>query len=257
MERKDIEFRQLCAVVRAVIQRDPMIDDAEWKARTLETLARMGFAEPSDHSMVSRAMTQVEFAVRKTLGPRLSPLKATPPASNDKPQDEYRFEGRTNRPAGWDLVRKMMAELYPVLPNSDGTSGPSQAVDVPLTEIQAVNEFWYQARKERADKLALLRAFAEIAIVRSINWNPEQIRAEFKAMRVPETRCLSCSRDAAVWHHIIQIQHGGSNYARNRVPICEACHGTIHPWLKKRHRGGWTSIADWAGSYKEPGKKQA
>lgn len=253
---KQVGFAQLCALVRSIIQQEPTIDDHEWKARTLDRLAGLGFAEPEDHSMVNRAMTHVEFAVRKTLGPRLSPLKATP-----EPQkvEEYRFEGRTNRPAGWDLVQQMMAELYPkASPNSDKPS-PPESVDVPLTEIQAVNEFWFQSRKEGADKLALLRAFAEIAIIRSIDWNPDKIRAEFKTLWVKDVGCFACGKDATNWHHIIQIQHGGSNYVRNRVPLCDPCHGSVHPWLKKRGRsGGWTSFSDWLGSSDAPSwKKQA
>ena len=258
MDRKVIEFRQLCAVVRAVIQRNPTIDDAEWKAKTLETLAKMGFAEPEPADVLPRAMTQVEFAVRKTLGPRpLQPLTATP--ESEQPKAEYRFEGRTNRPAGWDLVQKMMAELYPESPVSAGTSRPLPAVDVPLTEIQAVNEFWYQSRKDGADKLALLRAFAEIAIIRSIDWNPQKIREEADTLRLHGTACFGCWKDATVLHHVIQIQHGGSNYVRNRVALCEACHGSVHPWLKasRRGRGEWTSIGGWFGSSQLPVKERA
>jgi hypothetical protein len=253
MEYKPIEFRQLCAVVRAVIQRNPTIDDAEWKAKTLETLARMGFDEPTPDAL-SRSMTQVEFAVRKTLGPRpLQPLTATP--ASEQPKQEYRFEGRTNRPAGWDLVQKMLLELYPPSANSGATSPRSDVVDLPLTEVQAVNEFWLQTRKEGADKLALLRAFAEIAIVRSIDWKHAEIRAEADRLSVEGLACFGCWKDARIWHHVIQIQHGGSNYIRNRVPLCDACHGSIHPWLKPTKRGSWTHITEWFGSRRE--KKHA
>ena len=254
IDRKPIGFPQLCALVRSIIQQEPTIDDHEWKTRTLERMAAMGFEEPDDHAMVNRAMSQVEFAVPKTLGPRLSPLKGNPEPA--KPVEEYRFEGRTNRPAGWDLVQKMMAELYPkASPDSAKPSQPEPA-DVPLTEIQAVNEFWHQCRQEGADKLALLRAFGEIAIIRSIDWNPERIRAEFQTLWVKDVGCFACGKDATVWHHIIQIQHGGSNYVRNRVPLCEACHGSIHPWLEKRPRsGGWFSFSDWLGEKNRRGEK--
>jgi 5-methylcytosine-specific restriction endonuclease McrA len=34
-----------------------------------------------------------------------------------------------------------------------------------------------------------------------------------------------------VSHHIIQLQHGGSNRKANLVRICEWCHAAIHPWM--------------------------
>lgn len=46
-------------------------------------------------------------------------------------------------------------------------------------------------------------------------------------------QCFACIRERMrLWHHVIQIQHGGSNRPLNRVAICEECHMKIHPWLK-------------------------
>ena len=249
MDRKPIEFRQMCAVVRAVIQRTPTIDDAEWKAKTLEVLAAMQFQEPPA-DMLDRAMTQVEFAVRRTLGPRPTTLIATPLAP-----PVHRFEGRTNRPAGWDLVQRMLQRLQrsstDCEPSAAGAQAPREVL--PLSEVEVVTEFWAQVQQPEADRLALLLAFAEIAIVQPGTWTPEQIRAEFEASAEPtvDWPCFGCASDrpGRAWHHVIQIQHGGSNYARNRVILCELCHTAVHPWLGSvsRRRSAWVSLADMVG----------
>lgn len=252
MDYKPIEFRQLCAVVRAVIQRDPTIDDAEWKARTSDILQKMGFAEPEDHGMIARAMTQVEFAVRKTLGPRPVPLKATPEEPT-KPEPP-RFEGRTNRPAGWDLVQKLMANLQDLAASVPSSGPPPPREILPITEEIAINEFWRQSRGG-CDRLALLRAYAELAIIRSVGWNPKEIRAQAGDNLLSRAECFACgaSRECHL-HHVIQIQHGGSNYLRNRVPLCELCHHAVHPWLGEAPRklAGWSHIT---GSIPIPGEK--
>lgn len=244
MDRKLIEFRQLCALVRAIVQAEPTIDDAEWKARTLAQMAKWGFAEPSDKAMLGRAMTQVEFAMRKTLGPRLAPLRGNPEAPS-KPQPPQ-FEGRTNRPLGWDLVERLMARLQGSVPSVPTLKEPDPH-EIGLTEVAAVDEFWHQCSdRNKTDRLALLRAFAEIAIIRSVTWNPKQIRAEAAGdRRLSNAACFACGRaEGCSLHHIIQIQHGGSNYLRNRVSLCDACHAAVHPWLAEvpRSASGWTHI---------------
>ena len=44
--------------------------------------------------------------------------------------------------------------------------------------------------------------------------------------------CFACGGRSHVRHHIIQLQHGGSNKKRNIVRLCHDCHAEIHPWLK-------------------------
>lgn len=246
MERKPIEFRQLCALVRAVIQRYPKIDDAEWKGKTLELMAKMGFEEPSDGGMVTRAITQVEFAVRKTLGPRMAPLVAEPEAKPAKP--EIQHEGRTSRPAGWDLVQRLMVTLQGSHVSAP-TSAPPPRETLAISEEAAIDEFWRRTRDENADRIALLRAFAEIAILRPRSWDYEAERAAADKHPLYALQCFACRSESSLhWHHIIQIQHGGSNYLRNRVAICAACHADIHPWLapgfEGRRLGGWTQLGD-------------
>jgi 5-methylcytosine-specific restriction endonuclease McrA len=54
-------------------------------------------------------------------------------------------------------------------------------------------------------------------------------RSRFWTMRGP---CWVC-RSAPPYHdhHIIQIQHGGTNEKMNRVGLCYDCHREVHPWM--------------------------
>lgn len=45
------------------------------------------------------------------------------------------------------------------------------------------------------------------------------------------------------WHHIVTVEHGGSNNPWNLVPICHVCHRRIHPWMEEEP-GEWTSTGD-------------
>lgn len=241
---KQIAFNQLCALVRAVIQREPTIDDAEWKARTLDQLGRWRGFEPVDPAMLDRAMTHVEHAVRRTLGPRpTGPLVATPaPAKPARP--EIRFEGRTNRPLGWDRVQALIAKLQRDGARRGDGGRTYVAREVAITETIALREFWRQAEEPGADRVAILRTFAEIAIIRSPRWKRERIRAQ--VLPPQAATCFACrsGRIGRAWHHVIQVQHGGSNHPRNRVTLCPLCHSDVHPWLDRASRtvSGWVQI---------------
>jgi hypothetical protein len=77
--RKSVEWRQLCAIARDRLEQDdPAIDDAEWKARVLDRLARLGFTEP-DRQTLDRAMSAVERVFEKQHGPRPSPVVSQAP----------------------------------------------------------------------------------------------------------------------------------------------------------------------------------
>lgn len=75
-----IEFRQVCAIARVVILRDPAIDDAEWKAATLEACAKQGWDNPSS-DMLARALSAVERLLEQTMGPRPAPLPSASPSA--------------------------------------------------------------------------------------------------------------------------------------------------------------------------------
>jgi hypothetical protein len=241
---KPIEFRQLCALLKTILQSEPTIDDAEWKARAFDTLAKWGFHPPKGEQL-GRAMSAVEHALKQTIGPRpvAMPEKPTPTPVQTAPP-----ESRNHRPAGWDIVVSLMAKLRA---GSSG-SGPSSPAPEPretldVSEEDALNEFWRAANSD-ADRIALLRAFAELAIVRPSGWNVVEIRAEAHQHHLAASRCFACWIGGRVlsWHHVIQIQFGGSNYVRNRVAICEACHAAVHPWLNEsegRTVKGWTPLS--------------
>lgn len=112
--------------------------------------------------------------------------------------------------------------------------------------------FWEMVRED-ADRLALLEQLATVAVQRPDDWSPEAIRQEHDAAKYDggqAERCFCCRTGdrRLYWHHVIAIQHGGSNSGHNTVPVCLRCHGTVHPWLNAnkpdRKRGGWSSVAD-------------
>jgi len=246
---KLIAFHQLCAVVRNEIQRERAIDDTEWKERTLDAVVHLGFLAPKPEQL-GRAMDQVEQAMNVTVGPRLGrePAKATP-----SPRLELPKEARTNQPLGWDRVVALMATLQPSAGASPRVSAPTTPSEtLPLDEVSALNEFWRAAWTDRANRLEIVRAFAEVAILRPADWDYAAVRAGFDAKRQTlsaRTGCFVCCADSSDWHHVIQIQFGGSNYVRNFVPLCVACHGAVHPWLSvTRTPRGWTGLADLIGT---------
>ncbi len=127
---------------------------------------------------------------------------------------------------------------------------PTNVLTIPLerweiTEPAALDEFYRQAQVGR---LGALKRFAEIAIARPTDWDYAGIRAAAETMGRARSswtdECYGCRRGSRrlVAHHVIQIQHGGSNYLRNRVDVCEDCHAAIHPWLPKpaqTEKSGW------------------
>lgn len=247
---KPIEFRQLCALLRSLLQPDPSIDDGEWKARALDTLAKWGFLAPKSEQL-DRAMTAVEQAMRLTVGPRPMRETATLPGSS---RLELPKEARTAHPLGWDRVVALMARLQrpASLSLASAPTGPSETL--PLDEVTALNEFWRAAWCDGANRLELVRAFAEIAILRPADWDYAAVRAQADERRrvlSAANGCFVCRTDSAHWHHVIQIQFGGSNYLRNFVPLCAACHGAIHPWLSVTRAGGWHHLTDCMGAVEQ------
>lgn len=242
---KPIEFRQLCAIVKMLLQQEPSIDDAEWKARTRDHLEKLGFDEPPTE-MLSRAMTQVEYALRQTVGPRLHrPVPTPKQASKPEPEPPDERKGRTNHPAGWDIVVALMAKLKGSARSGRSLPSAPRARLLELTEEAAIDEFWRQVRAG-AYKLKLLQGFAEVAIVRPADWDYAGVRAAAGQHRLTSEGCFACGHvRTSDWHHVIQIQHGGSNYLRNRVCLCADCHARVHPWLPalKRDKSGWSHIS--------------
>ncbi len=72
-----VNFRQLCAIARAVLDQEPNMSDAEWKARTQDRLAQQGYCLQQP-DMLTRVLNAVEHAHEKMHGTRQLPLPLSP-----------------------------------------------------------------------------------------------------------------------------------------------------------------------------------
>jgi hypothetical protein len=225
--RPPANFHQLCAIARVALLQEPTQTDADWREETRVLVARRGYAEPPSDQL-ARVLGAVERSLRQTLGPRPATLSSgrslTPP--HDLPP-----ERRTPSPQGWAVVQGLLARLA-TSPVSDGSSAPTVEW-LEVSEAEALHEFWHAVR-DGIDPVRLLKTFAEIAIVRPIEWDYAAVRAAAGDHTLAANGCFGCRTAGRViqWHHVIQVQHGGSNTPRNRVAICAACHHAIHPWLR-------------------------
>lgn len=97
-----------------------------------------------------------------------------------------------------------------------------------------LHAFWASARSGE-DKLALLRAYAEKRPTVRVARDPHAIRREHNRQRTASAwkgkRCFVCAAYASQEHHIVQIQHGGTNRPLNKVWICTPCHRQVHPFM--------------------------
>ncbi len=117
-----------------------------------------------------------------------------------------------------------------------------------LGETDALNYFWLMMR-DGAKPLTVLGWMSKVVIQRPPEWDRAKIRAEHElglgkfGARIRKTDCYGCQANDRnlYFHHIIEVQNGGSNAPRNTVPLCFACHKVLHPWLTvepKPKRGG-------------------
>ena len=103
-----------------------------------------------------------------------------------------------------------------------------------LEEDRVLDYFWLMDR-QGADRHELLLQLREVRVQRPSDWNKRKIRHwhEVEKMRVGRGTCFCCRKSGPVVdHHLVQIQHGGSNDLRNRVALCFVCHRRVHPWLE-------------------------
>jgi len=239
-DRVHVQFRQLCAIARTALMADYRMADAEWREAIKERLAQLQFAEPPA-DMVSRAMSATEAALRLTLGPRPT-LEPTP-----SPAAEPSTENVWLRLS--DLVKVLR---HRSAPPPEATPPPPRAV-LELDEFTVLNQFWSVAGRDRAKRLDMLKDYAELAIVRPADWDYASIRANAADPSLFADGCFVCADGSRprIWHHILQVQHGGSNTARNKVALCGPCHSAIHPWLPPSHRLGrdFSSLAEIAAVF--------
>lgn len=87
-------------------------------------------------------------------------------------------------------------------------------------------------------RLSLLKKWAELKVKRrNDNRTLQEMRAAANRSTPPRDRdgpCWCCHLFRPLFrHHVIQLQHGGTNYHLNIVRICWDCHAKIHPWLQR------------------------
>ena len=105
-----------------------------------------------------------------------------------------------------------------------------------MGELSALNYFWLMIR-EGATPITMLTWLSQVVLTRPVDWDKAVIRQihERGSGRscVGRDQCFGCCNTTArlYLHHVIEIQNGGSNAMRNLVPLCFACHKTLHPWL--------------------------
>jgi hypothetical protein len=249
-ERRPIEFHQVCAIARNALQTHPDMSDSEWKALTKDIAARQGYDEPAP-DILDRALTNVERALRQTLGPRHIGVPSKQSAAAKPTQDDPPWR---HPPAGWQIVRRLLEAMGSA---ATATATEPDAVVRDITEHQALHTFWTLCANPVVDRLQTLRAFSEIAIVRPPGWDFDAVRRDSHVKTATVTltasTCFVCGSTFADsqyerrvhWHHVIQIQHGGSNTLRNRVALCPVCHHEVHPWLPPTRRvRGWFSFGE-------------
>jgi hypothetical protein len=88
------------------------------------------------------------------------------------------------------------------------------------------------------ERLRLLVEWARISITEMSTRGLAERRRAFNASKdewrgdANEGLCAACGRHGRrVWHHIVQLQNGGSNSPKNLVKVCWPCHAVIHPFL--------------------------
>jgi 5-methylcytosine-specific restriction endonuclease McrA len=79
-------------------------------------------------------------------------------------------------------------------------------------------------------RLHLLQKMAEVKVHRK--YAGKVVRDTFEKGPAVRRKCFVCGLRAYAWHHVIQVQNGGTNHRGNLVPLCEMCHAEVHPWLE-------------------------
>jgi hypothetical protein len=249
-------FRQLCVIAREQIQADPTMTDGEWAEAIKQRLIALRFEDNLHAYEFTKAIAAVEAALTKIWGPR--PVDVPKPAATDwtPPQAPDATWKRNPRFSGWASLADLTANLQGFVASAPSSSALPEATAREtrfVTEEGVLHAFYREVADPNADRLAIVRTYAEIAILRPTEWDPEQLRAEFEKYTRRPDGCFVCrteGRERAV-HHIVQLQHGGSNSRRNLVSLCDVCHHAVHPWLppKTRRASAWSSLGDLAAEY--------
>lgn len=101
-------------------------------------------------------------------------------------------------------------------------------------------KMWQRARKligpAQADRIALLQLFALCRVKPPRGSGSRADRRHAHNQRWDKAEpgaCWACGATGhRVAHHVVQLQHGGTNWHLNIEAVCKRCHAEIHPWLK-------------------------
>lgn len=110
----------------------------------------------------------------------------------------------------------------------------------------------YLAVRNGNDRLGMLRKLANVRLLRPRAESYDAIRASIWGVtfNLRVEQCFGCFTSARFlyWHHVIQVQNGGSNAPRNIVRLCHRCHRDVHPWLEaptaREVRTPWMTMQD-------------
>lgn len=104
-------------------------------------------------------------------------------------------------------------------------------------EERVLAAFWALI-KSGSDRLDTLLAFSTVVVPRPSDWDRAAVRAE-SGQHLKVRGCFGCHTRSRrlYWHHVIEVQHGGSNAKGNLLPLCLRCHAKIHPWLDANRPG--------------------
>lgn len=112
-------------------------------------------------------------------------------------------------------------------------------------------DVFYLAVRNDSDRIESLRKLAGVKLLQPRSDSYDAIRASIWGVtfNLRAEQCFACFTGSRhlYWHHVIQVQHGGSNNARNIVRLCHRCHTDVHPWLEPRARElrtKWEAVPD-------------
>jgi hypothetical protein len=139
-------------------------------------------------------------------------------------------------------------------------SGDRGGIDPEITRrLSALPELyvlhWFRlVGYQASDRLAVLLQLTDVIVHRPADWDYTSVRRvhdEQSATSVRwlgRTACFACDdhQHRVYLHHVIEVQHGGSNTGRNLVSLCFRCHQYLHPWLTEepptRRPGGFEVV---------------
>jgi hypothetical protein len=136
-------------------------------------------------------------------------------------------------------LRRHVAELPPTV--EPARHGPFSECDTEIiarlsaTSEDAALAFFWMMNAKVDDRLGLLFVLGQVVINRPASWDRAVVRRDHLAAWADHASlpaCYGCGSHEKVYlHHIIGVQHGGSNGRRNQVALCFRCHQYLHPWL--------------------------